>query len=702
MNDYLNYNRYESNQFDDYEENDNDSKKGLNIKFIVIGFAIIVLIVIILIVYINSNTEVNYSTYENKLIAACEKYVEDNNIYTYKESYLDAQTLNVSLPNSCSLKSGVIYNNDGYKPYLLCDEYESPFVVNENNDIELIGNKVDFVMSGSEYYDKGFISNQEVKVSGVVGKEEGVYTLYYMPIGSGKVNTRKVIVTSSNALLQNFPYINLLGNALEAVKLGDEYHDSGATASDLSDGILTDNIVKYGTVDTQKIGEYIIYYSVTNKKGYTSTISRKVSVEDKKNDLYVVYELSTTEKTSDEVEITLNVIGDDYYYTVLPDGFDTIERLLSYSVNENGKYTFEIYNKNGNLLNYDINITNISKVKPKGVCTALIYSDRTEISVNASSGNNILGYNYYVNGVGTGYRTKNIFSTSVINPSSLYVNVLDSLGNEGKISCSYEDKRVYADPTGIKRSVSGTALNKPIQEALANRGYTVNDLNACIYNRVKNAGPGTRYGVMAAGVGLIECTKNMTGYVIPYGYHGGRVDDVYMKANSDLYGKLGINRRWGNPGDQKASGDALYGLDCATFVRWSLCNGGMNMCIPSPNTKEASLASSLSKEKYFAGGNAFWLNGDSVKFAFGEDLTKKYNADQLLSMIKPGDIIYNSTQGHIVLVIGTDSTGVYIAENGSKMKKYSFKGMKSGTYEYRILLLDNYYARSSNKNNLYN
>lgn len=699
MHDYLNDNYYEANQNDEMGYNSHN-KSDKKYRFIIV-ILIVLIIVGCVILFLRKDNDFHYSSYEEKLINAAEKYITSNNVVSYKEIYLDATTLGVDLPSSCSLKSGVIYNNT-YEAYLLCDNYESEALKENNDNIKLIGNKLELVSLGSEYYDPGYIGNN-VKVIGSVGKEEGVYTLFYL-LEDGTSVKRKVVVTGSSVLNKYFPYLTLIGDSVKKIKIGSTFQDEGVVATDLVDGVITNNVIKYGNVDTNTVGEYKIFYSITNSKGYTTTISRKVIVEDNKKDLYVVHELSTTEKTSGEVEIILNILGDDYAYTVLPNGFANEERILSYNVAENGVYTFDIYDSNDKVYNYPIEVSNIKEEKPTGSCIATLYNDKTVIEVKGVSSNGILGYNYFLNDTSTGYRLNNTYSSSVIKPTKVYVKLLDNNKNEGNVYCSIENKMITVDLNGITRLVSGSRLSIPVGEALARKGYTINDLNACIYNRVKKAGPGTRYGVMEAGAGLIECTKAMTGYVYAYDHDGGKVEGNYCVYNSDICGKLGVNSRWGRKGGTCKRSECYYGLNCANFVHWAFCNGGMDMC-----TKGSAGATSLATTNYFPDATIIQIFRNKAKYIAGEDLTQRYSASQIVSMIKPGDALhremYNDPNGgtvHIVLVVGKDDKYLYVAENGDKIIKYSIASIISSDYVYKVLLLDNYYANTNNLNNLYN
>lgn len=250
-------------------------------------------------------------------------------------------------------------------------------------------------------------------------------------------------------------------------------------------------------------------------------------------------------------------------------------------------------------------------------------------------------------------------------------------------------------------------LTAPIETALSRKGKTVEDLNNCIKNRVLAAGPGTRYGVVQAGFGLIYCMNKMVGKGMFYDHTGGRTDVSdrdYCGFNKDICGKLGINTRWGKEG---GSGSKIepqrYGLNCASFVRWSLCNGGMDLCKGGSNGAE-----SMSSQKFLPGIKLFWIKGGKLERDknSSEDVINGRNINELLKSMKPGDIVYSNNRSgtnasHIMLVVGIDDIGIWLADNGDKVQRRAFNEFLVRDKIYKFGILDDYYNNNSNKNNLY-
>ena len=76
------------------------------------------------------------------------------------------------------------------------------------------------------------------------------------------------------------PEITLLGDAEVVVNLNGNYDEKGATAT-LDNKDVTDSIEIDSKLDTSKVGDYVIKYSITNSKGMQKkSVSRLVKVRD--------------------------------------------------------------------------------------------------------------------------------------------------------------------------------------------------------------------------------------------------------------------------------------------------------------------------------------------------------------------------------------------------------------------------------------
>ena len=259
---------------------------------------------------------------------------------------------------------------------------------------------------------------------------------------------------------------------------------------------------------------------------------------------------------------------------------------------------------------------------------------------------------------------------------------------DSETSVSYSEEYTGSN---YMRALGGRPLDKPLEQALAARGKTVQDLSSCIKNRVNKAGAGTREGVVEAAVGLITCTYDLTGgYTYPYNHSGS--DPGNINHN------LGINVKWGTPGGSCPKGPCRLGLNCATFVRVSMCNGGMNsLC-----SQGSRAAHEMFDRRYFPGSVKVMI-APEFRVVFGNTTIK--TAEDAFNSIKPGDMLYSEHYprideldhgNHVMVVVGKTNDALTIAENGRDIRVISKRELLSpGRLQYGILLLDGFYSTFS-------
>lgn len=85
--------------------------------------------------------------------------------------------------------------------------------------------------------------------------------------------------SQDHSVITYYASFRMNGDQFTLVPLGTEYVEQGVTAN-IMDEDVTASIVASGTVDDTKAGMYYITYSVTNKDGYVSSITRTVAVCD--------------------------------------------------------------------------------------------------------------------------------------------------------------------------------------------------------------------------------------------------------------------------------------------------------------------------------------------------------------------------------------------------------------------------------------
>ena len=689
------------NDKQEYYDNPYTSTKKNKVgnKYTVMITTIIIIIIIVFVVVKLLPRDNGLNEIENNLIKGATEYLNKTGIPD-KEIYIDTTKMNIDIPSNCNVLSGVFYNNGEYKPYLLCNDYESK--INESSVLK--GKNIILLTKGSNYYELGYNSQNNYQISGTVNTNiEGVYNIYYIPSNSSNYEIRKVVVIDNPSANSYIPEITYTDNI--ELMVGQQY-ESNLKAYDKTDGDITSKVIIKDNTNINEIGEYKNIYSVTNSLGYTKMSTQNITVFNE-IEMSILTELSDDNMTNKSVSILVKVKGDRFNNLILPDGTETKDKEYLYEVEENGEYEFIAVDKSGNKVTKKIKVNNIDKTIPTGTCKAISYNDKTVFNVNITSFNNIVGYNYYIDANGSGYLTSSTHTTVKTTSTNLSVTVKDYIGNESTIKCMVEDKKTYFDPRGYRVVIRDKPrLHIAIGDALAKKGYTVNDLNKCIFKRVQDAGPYTRWGVTAAAYGLIDCTYSMTGYVLPYNHSGGKVMEERTASggstsycsgiNSDICGKLGVNRNWGKPGGTCSSSNCWYGLNCATFVRWAMCNGGMDLC-----SKGSAGAHDMTSVKYFPEADGVDIKQGKVTYYSGRNLTG-YSAEQLVRMIKPGDIIATGEGGgHTFVVVGIDNNGIYTAEDGYFMRNLSYKHIINNTDGFRILYLDKYYDNPKNRNNLY-
>ncbi len=394
----------------------------------------------------NKNTKM-----EDKMVVVAKDYVLRNNITTTKEIYFDVSKLNITLDDNCSLTSGVIFDGENYIPNLICTDYRSEVIINNKditNYITLKGDEVIILARGMNYFEPGYISSDLVITTGKVGTEEGVYNLYYKTKNSNNVAVRKVIIINSQEINNLFPTISLNGEELIYLVKGNNYIDEGITGRDIIDGDISNKVIIDGVVDTNIEGEYTLNYILTNSRGYSNSITRKVVVLNEKADLTIGYTLNPSTLTNEDVTIKLS-INNEFKKIIYPDGREGVN--LTYDVNENGIYKFSIYDMYDRIIEKEIEIDNIDRTKPEGSCIATMYYNNTKIETHITTTREISTYEYIVNGISAGVLQSNNYVSSTIKPNIVKVKIRDSINNQNELTCSLVDqstRKIVTDSKG--------------------------------------------------------------------------------------------------------------------------------------------------------------------------------------------------------------------------------------------------------------
>ena len=207
------------------------------------------------------------------------------------------KTREVKVISSCS--DGKDNDGDGKIDYPADTGCENPNDDSENQapTLTLLGDVIMNIFMGSTFTDPGATATDTedgdltpkiVKGGAVNTSTLGTYFLTYGVTDSGGLSapttTRTVNVVPEGCTANcgggggtdnARPIITLKGANPLVVTQGTTFVDPGATAFDSEDGDLTAKIVNGGTVDTSKLGDYLLTYDVSDSKGLPAAQAKR-------------------------------------------------------------------------------------------------------------------------------------------------------------------------------------------------------------------------------------------------------------------------------------------------------------------------------------------------------------------------------------------------------------------------------------------
>ena len=469
----------------DFQDKFDKIKKYLKYLFLILPVVIIFLL-------LRNCGSTNFNKVEQELEEKALIYLKTNNISVTNEAYVEITKLDeVEGTELCSRASGVIVkNNNGSleaTAYLNCENYQSKIIKNKSKYVVLNGEPIMVLNTGEAFNDPSYYLKKEatVQVSGVVGTTPGIYTLNYYVYVNGKIKEnliRKIIVSEADKTAtisgiddKTKPSLTLMGDKNMILSVGSSYKEPGYLAVDYEDGKITRQVKIIGSVNTRVAGNYQITYSITNSRGVTTVAVRHVKVVQHKANLDISLTLENTGITK-ETKIILNVSGNGYAETVLPNNATTTLTTDVYHVTKNDSYTFKVYDIYGNEYLKEIIVENIDDEVPIGSCKAIVTSNKTSIEVNAYDNKGIAGYSYNINGSATEYKTSNNYEAN-IKGETVKVNLKDISGNTSTLTCAIEEKNIIAGgrcgssnvTVNIKTCFGNNVIrtNVPLEEYLA-------------------------------------------------------------------------------------------------------------------------------------------------------------------------------------------------------------------------------------------
>lgn len=169
---------------------------------------------------------------------------------------------------------------------------------------------------------------------------------------------------------------------------------------------------------------------------YKSDISYNPS---ESNQETIKYRLIPSNQTVDDVTIILSINDNNFDYVKLPNGETKKDKYITYKVDENDIYIFNIYDINGNVKEQRIEVNNI-EVIDYGTCIAKWKSDSTLINVTVKDEITVNTYEYIVNDKSEIINALSEYTSKTVKPQSVMVKIKTSEGKTGKIKCSIDEK----------------------------------------------------------------------------------------------------------------------------------------------------------------------------------------------------------------------------------------------------------------------
>jgi len=334
---------------------------------------LLILLVGIISFFLLSKREDKINTMDDLAVSLASQYIKDNNISISDSLFIDLNEINDNNNfNKCYQGSGVLVtnndNNLSYNSYLKCDDYYTK--INNDSNI-LIGDEILILNIDDEYIEPGYKSLY--KVMNYEEEYQNVKYLYYYEIDNDMVinTTKRVLIYTSNkdkyidgTNNNEYPSITFTGNDKITIYYNSQFNDYLYKANDYYDGDATDKVKIDDNIDTSKIGDYEIKYTVMNHKGNYTIKKRIASVI--LNEVNYNYDISlSTKELTEKVDIILKINGIGYNYTVLPNGVKSYEKEIIYTVKENNTYKFKLCDINNEVKEVEIKVDNIGKEEIK-------------------------------------------------------------------------------------------------------------------------------------------------------------------------------------------------------------------------------------------------------------------------------------------------------------------------------------------------
>lgn len=236
---------------------------------IIVVFLLVVVTIIGGILIYKSNLKKEYIKFEKQLEYAAPNYLIKEKI---KLKEYEWREINIS----DILKQKLVINDKASdcKGYVIAEALK-------DNSIDLEEQANPIISGDEEQNSESNRISSNIKYSAYIKCKK-----IYITKGYGNkpdINKKNVEKTQTQEDTEK-PTITLFGDEFINLYVGDSYSELGAVATDNIDGDITKKIKITGNVDTTKIGEYIIKYSVSDTAGNKTEIERKITITEKKEE----------------------------------------------------------------------------------------------------------------------------------------------------------------------------------------------------------------------------------------------------------------------------------------------------------------------------------------------------------------------------------------------------------------------------------
>lgn len=155
----------------------------------------------------------------------------------------------------------------------------------EKPTIELVGEKEINICPNANYEEAGYKAydnyDKDITSKVIVEHKENKYIYIVNDTSGNKTEVERIVISKD----EKAPELKLIGSEYITLHKGDNYTDLGAEATDNCDGNLTTKIEKSGSVDTDKLGDYQIKYTVIDNSNNKVEITRTIKVIEKRNNV---------------------------------------------------------------------------------------------------------------------------------------------------------------------------------------------------------------------------------------------------------------------------------------------------------------------------------------------------------------------------------------------------------------------------------